>query len=217
MSAVVAERPIVITRAVIVDNWAVVRRGLQGILANAGVATEVAVGTASEGFAALADSSAGLVVLGAFADQSQRDAVARLVAQGRRVLVLSSLAHQSEVVELYRAGALAVVPRAASDHEFATAVQHVLTGQAYVASALVDSLVSRTSPVRPVTPLRFSLTARERDVLSLLAAGRTNREIAHELCIGTETVKTHVGNLYAKLDVGTRPAAVRVAIHHGLV
>lgn len=215
-----AEQPghaFLVNRAVIVEDWAVVRRGLQAILASAGVATEAMAATANEGFAALSGSDAGLVVLGSVADQSQCDAVVRAVKLGRRVLVLVGQADQHDIVELYRAGALAVVPRTASDRELATALQHVLDGEAYVASALVDSLFSLTASVRPESRLRFPLTRREKAVLVLLASGRSNREIAHELFIGAETVKTHVANVYAKLDVDSRPSAVRVAIHHGLV
>ena len=206
-----------VNRAVIVEDWAVVRRGLQAILASAGIATEVMSATASEGFAALSGSVAGLVVLGSVADQTQRDSVVRAVKLGRRVLVLVGQADQHDIVELYRAGALAVVPRTASDRELATALQHVLAGEAYVASALVDSLFSVTTSVRPDARLRFPLTRREKSVLALLASGRSNREIAHELFIGAETVKTHVANVFAKLNVDSRSSAVRVAIHHGLV
>jgi len=213
----VATAPLVVSRAVIVDEWAVVRWGLQSILASAGIATEAVAGTASEGLAALGGSAAGLFLLGTMSDQNPRQTVARAVKLGRRVMVLVGLASQAELVELYRAGALAVVPRTASDRELTLALQHVMAGEAYVASALVDSLFSPTATLRPSSPMRFTLTRREQSVLGLLAAGRTNREIANELGIGTETVKTHVGNLYSKLDVDTRPSAVRVAICHGLV
>ena len=212
-----AGQAFIFNRAIVIEDWAVVRRGLQAILATAGVATEGMSSTANEGFASLSGSAAGLVVLGSVADQTQRDAVVRAVKLGRRVLVLVGLSDQHDIVELYRAGALAVVPRTASDRELATAVQHVLAGEAHVASALVDSLFSLTAFVRPEASLRFPLTPREHAVLALLASGRSNREIAHELCIGFETVKTHVGNLFAKLDVESRSSAVRVAIHHGLV
>lgn len=213
----IADSALVVSRAVIVDEWATVRRGLQAILASAGIATEAMVGTASEGFAVLSDSVAGVLVLGTMSDQNPRDTVERAVKLGRRVMVLVGLADQADLVALYRAGALAVVPRTASDRELTLALTHVMAGEAYVASALVDSLFSSTRTLRPSSRMRFTLTRREQSVLELLAVGRTNREIAHQLGIGTETVKTHVGNLYSKLDVDTRPSAVRVAICHGLV
>ena len=68
-------------------------------------------------------------------------------------------------------------------------------------------------PVRP----RFDLTVREREVLTELAAGRTNSEISQRLLIGTETVKSHLNNIYDKLDVRRRTHAVSLAVSAGLV
>ena len=69
----------------------------------------------------------------------------------------------------------------------------------------------------PTSVGRFKLTEREQAVLAQLVAGGTNREIADALCIGTETVKTHLVNIYAKLDVQRRDQAVGVALQGGLV
>jgi DNA-binding CsgD family transcriptional regulator len=63
----------------------------------------------------------------------------------------------------------------------------------------------------------FGLTPRELDVLRLLVEGRSDREIAEALFIGTRTVQTHVGNLFAKLGVNGRTEAAAVAVRHGLV
>lgn len=203
--------------AVVMEGWAVMRHGLTALLAGAGIATEASTATAIDGFTALRSSDAGLVVLGSVTDATQREAVARAVEAGRRVIVVVTPVEQGDVVELFRAGALAVVPRGTGERELAAAVEHVLRGEAYVASALVEGLFTRPEANGRFRSNPMTLTAREQSVLELLAAGRTNREIAHELCIGTETVKTHLGNIYAKLDVRKRQSAVRVAIHHGLI
>ncbi len=73
------------------------------------------------------------------------------------------------------------------------------------------------SPRGPVGAALDVLTARERDVLALIGAGRTNREIAGELFVGEGTVKTHIGHLFTKLSRRDRAAAVVFAFDHGLV
>ena len=77
-----------------------------------------------------------------------------------------------------------------------------------------------TSPRVPLSPTAGRcgrLTEREHAVLRLVAGGRTNREVADSLCIGAETVKTHLSSIYAKLSVNRRQAAVGVAIQQGLL
>jgi DNA-binding NarL/FixJ family response regulator len=85
------------------------------------------------------------------------------------------------------------------------------------ASAFLDKLqdLPATESDRSQTP--FGLTARECDVLRLLAQGKSDREIADALFIGTRTVQTHVANLLAKLEVGNRAEAAAVAVRSGLV
>lgn len=72
------------------------------------------------------------------------------------------------------------------------------------------------SPTRP-TGIGFDITARESEVLGLMVQGKTNNEIADELVIGTATVKTHVSNIFSKLDASNRMEAVTRAIENGLV
>jgi DNA-binding NarL/FixJ family response regulator len=70
--------------------------------------------------------------------------------------------------------------------------------------------------VSPATALPRGLTAREAEVLRLVAAGRSNREIAAELVISEHTVARHLQNMFAKLDVSSRAAATAFAFEHGL-
>jgi DNA-binding NarL/FixJ family response regulator len=78
-------------------------------------------------------------------------------------------------------------------------------------------LANATALTTPPTPARTGLTAREREVLRLVATGRTNREIAAELVISEHTVARHVQNMFAKLDLPSRAAATAYAYRHGLV
>jgi DNA-binding NarL/FixJ family response regulator len=75
----------------------------------------------------------------------------------------------------------------------------------------------RDGPARPAGPALDVLTAREREVLALIGAGRSNSEIAAELFLGEGTVKTHVGHVFAKLALRDRAAAVVLAFDSGLV
>jgi DNA-binding NarL/FixJ family response regulator len=80
-------------------------------------------------------------------------------------------------------------------------------------------LVAATGPgldAAPARPLPDGLTAREGEVLSLIATGRTNAQIAAALVVSPSTVKTHINNIFAKTGVTDRAQAVRYAYHHGL-
>ena len=148
------------------------------------------------------------------------DAVRRAsgLADDLRIVALVSTADQGTVMDLFAAGADAVVPRAAEVAELVEAIDHARSGRRYLAPALLTAMF--TTPRVPVStaPTRCGrLTEREHAVLRLVAGGRTNREVADTLCIGAETVKTHLSSIYAKLSVNRRQAAVGVAIQQGLL
>jgi DNA-binding NarL/FixJ family response regulator len=90
-------------------------------------------------------------------------------------------------------------------------------GERYLAPELLRTLFAEPVAGSTGAAPAFALTTREQSVLSELAAGRTNREIATILCIGSETVKTHLGNIYAKLAVSRRDQAISLALQGGLV
>ena len=127
-------------------------------------------------------------------------------------------AQSGSVLDLCALGAHAVVPRDVTPEELTAAVRHALDGERYVPPRfLAGAFQTGSRMMRPAMRPRFNLTSRETAVLSELAAGRSNQEIAERLCIGSETVKTHLGNIYAKLAVRRRHQAVGVAFEHGLV
>jgi predicted ATPase/DNA-binding CsgD family transcriptional regulator len=82
---------------------------------------------------------------------------------------------------------------------------------------IATSATPSAPPSRPASTAKGTFTARERDVLRLLAAGKSNQEIADELCISERTARTHVGNILGKLGVHSRSAAAAHAIRHELV
>lgn len=202
--------------AVVIDDSPLTRLGIGVVLAEAGVTVATSTAAATQGFAAV-DAGTSLVVIGRCSDSTARHAVRRAAEHRVGVVVLLPSAQAGTVLDLCALGAHAVVPRDASADELTAAVHHARRGERYVPPRLLAGAFESPRMSRPAMRPRFNLTGRETAVLAELAAGRSNQEIAERLCIGAETVKTHLGNIYAKLAVRRRHQAVGVAFEHGLV
>jgi DNA-binding NarL/FixJ family response regulator len=201
---------------IVIEASPLARLGISVVLADSGVRVQAAVASATQGFAAVtADTS--LVVIGGCPDSSARHAVRRAAAHGAGIVVMIPAAQSGTVLDLCADGAHGVVPRDVTPEELATAVRHAFDGERYVPPRLLAGAFETGGVMRPARRPRFNLTSRETAVLAELAAGRSNHEIAERLGIGAETVKTHLGNIYAKLAVRRRHHAVGVAFEHGLV
>ena len=205
--------------AVVIDEWALVRQGVAKLLATAGVTDVRLASTATEGLAHLDEAGARLLVVGACADAAVLDIVRRAAATDPelRVIALIGPMNQRQLVELCSAGASAILLRSSGEPELLDALAHTARGDRYLAPDLLPTLFSDRHHFPRPRGRRVHLTARERSVLNELVAGRTNREIADTLCIGAETVKTHLGNIYAKLDVSRRDEAIGMALTSGLL
>jgi DNA-binding NarL/FixJ family response regulator len=131
------------------------------------------------------------------------EATERITADhpGVAVLVLTTYADDESVAAALRAGALGYLTKDASRVEIASAVRSA-------------ALTGNTTPAARTNP--DGLTAREIEVLRLMAEGLSNPEIATRLYIGQTTVKTHINNAFAKIGVRNRAEAVRYAYQHGL-
>nr|WP_206210475.1 response regulator transcription factor [Streptomyces sp. SID10362] len=132
-----------------------------------------------------------------------------------RVLVVTSFTEQRTVVPALRAGAAGYVYKDVDPDALAGAIRSVHAGhillQPEVAGALLSQEESGSGPGRA-----GSLTEREREVLGLIADGRSNREIARALVLSEKTVKTHVSNILMKLDLADRTQAALWAVRHGV-
>ncbi|MBX9599454.1 MAG: response regulator transcription factor [Bryobacteraceae bacterium] len=113
--------------------------------------------------------------------------------------------------ELLREGVRAILPDLARQEEIAAALQAAAAGFAILAPGELEQLLPE--PTAPAEPL----SARENEVLRMLADGHANKEIAYRLGISEHTVKFHVASILAKLGAGTRTEAVRLGIRRGLV
>jgi DNA-binding NarL/FixJ family response regulator len=207
-------------RVVVVDDEPLVRAGLRAIL-EAEADLEV-VGEAGDG----ADVAA--VVAGARPDVVLMDvrmprvdgiaATRALLARqpAARVLVVTTFENDDHVLDALRAGAHGFLLKRARPEEVVQAVRVVARGD----SLLFPDAVRRLATARPPSgdELRSArLTDREGEVLRLMATGMSNAEIADALYLGVETVRTHVGNLLAKLGVRDRTQAVVRAYESGFV
>jgi DNA-binding NarL/FixJ family response regulator len=138
-----------------------------------------------------------------------------------KVVMLTTFDLDDYVYEALRAGASGFLLKDSPRHDLIAAVRAAAAGDALLAPSVTRRLIeafARRPPETSPSPSRLaSLTARERDVLLLLARGRSNAEIASVLFVSEATVKTHVGNLLAKLGLRDRVQAVILAYETGIV
>lgn len=135
-----------------------------------------------------------------------------------RVLVVTTFESDDHVLDALRAGAAGFVLKRAHPDQVLHAVRVIARGDALLFPDALRRLVA-TGPgaAGGRAVVRAGLTSREQEVLRLMAAGRSNAEIGEVLFLGVETVKTHVGNLLAKLGVRDRTQAVVLAYESGFV
>ena len=138
-----------------------------------------------------------------------------------KVVMLTTFDLDDYVYEALRAGASGFLLKDSPRHDLIAAVRAAAAGDALLAPSvtrrLIEAFARRPPETSPSPSQLASLTARERDVLLLLARGRSNSEIAAVLFVSEATVKTHVGNLLAKLGLRDRVQAVILAYETGIV
>ena len=142
-------------------------------------------------------------------------------ARPPKVVMLTTFDLDDYVYEALRAGASGFLLKDSPRHDLIAAVRAAAAGDALLAPSvtrrLIEAFARRPPETSPSPSQLASLTARERDVLLLLARGRSNAEIASVLFVSEATVKTHVGNLLAKLGLRDRVQAVILAYETGIV
>ncbi|MFI2209303.1 response regulator [Streptomyces sp. NPDC020141] len=203
----------------IVDDHPVVRDGLRGMFASDpgfDVLGEAAGGVEGVELARRLDPDVVLMDLRMPAGGGVR-AIAELTRSGARakVLVLTTYDTDSDTIPAIEAGATGYLLKDAPRDELFTAVRAAAEGRTVLSPAVASRLVSAVR--NPAAPAAKVLSAREREVLELVARGTANREIARELFISEATVKTHLTHLYGKLGVKDRAAAVAVGYDRGIL
>ncbi len=207
-------------RIVVADDHPIVRAGIVGLLETA-EGIEV-VGEAADGAeaVALAESERPDLVLMdlRMPGVDGASATASIVAAGHgtRVLVLTTYETDDHILEAIEAGASGYLLKAAPQAEILAGIRAVAAGETVLAPSIAAKLVSRVRADAASAPVP-SLSPREREVLALVAAGRSNPEIARTLYLGEATVKTHLLHVFEKLGVNDRTRAVTRAMELGLL
>lgn len=145
------------------------------------------------------------------------DACARLRAlvPSSRAVVLTMHADPSYAAEAFRAGAAGYVLKGSATSELLRAIRAVLRGQRYLARGLPASILARAQPPGEARP--GHVTARQREVLQLVAEGRSAKEIGALLGISVKTVEFHKARLMDQLELRTTAELTRYAVQHGIV
>ncbi|MBW5249288.1 response regulator transcription factor [Streptomyces poriferorum] len=204
---------------IVVDDHPVVRDGLRGMFESAAefrVLGEAADGVEGVDMAARLDPDVVLMDL-RMPGGGGVAAIAELTRRGARsrVLVLTTYDTDSDTLPAIEAGATGYLLKDAPRDELFTAVRAAADGRTVLSPAVASRLISRVRT--PLAPGHETLSAREREVLRLVARGTSNREIAAELFISEATVKTHLTHVFAKLGAKDRAAAVAVAYERGIL
>jgi DNA-binding NarL/FixJ family response regulator len=215
------------TRVVVADDQAMVREGFSALLA-AQPDLDV-VGAAADGLEAVALAlrlQPDVVLMDVRMPHLDGIAATRriMAAPGDvhpRVLVLTTFDIDDYVFDALRAGASGFLLKDARGDELVHAVRIVAAGEALLAPTVTRRLIAefarRPAPTTARPAQLRSLTPRESEVLTLIARGLSNAEIAESLVLAEQTVKTHVGRLFAKLGLRDRAQAVMLAYETGLV
>jgi DNA-binding NarL/FixJ family response regulator len=203
------------SRVLLVDDHALVRRGLAALLATDGRFQVVGeAGNGEDALAILERVPADLVVLDLSMPRLDGlETLRRLRATGSRirVLVLSMYDDTQFVAQALADGAHGYLLKHAMDDELFHALEALARGGRYT-SKEIDM-----ARVQALEMARSELTAREREVLQLIATGRTTQEVAEDLSISPHTATRHRANLMQKLDVHNQVELVRAAVARGLV
>ncbi|MFE3069423.1 response regulator [Streptomyces sp. NPDC059247] len=206
-------------RVLLVDDHQVVRRGLRTFLE---VQDDIeVVGEASdgaEGVARAEELRPDVILMDVkMPGTDGMEALKRLrgLANPARVLVVTSFTEQRTVVPALRAGASGYVYKDIDPDALAGAIRSVHAGHVLLQPEVAGALLSQEDSPGG-TGRGSTLTEREREVLGLIADGRSNREIARALVLSEKTVKTHVSNILMKLDLADRTQAALWAVRHGL-
>ncbi|WSB38822.1 response regulator transcription factor [Streptomyces scopuliridis] len=206
-------------RVLLVDDHQVVRRGLRTFLE---IQDDIeVVGEASdgaEGIARAEELRPDVVLMdikmpGTDGIEALRKL--RELDNPARVLIVTSFTEQRTVVPALRAGASGYVYKDVDPEALAGAIRSVHAGHVLLQPEVAGALLAQDEPGSG-QGRGTSLTDREREVLTLIADGRSNREIARALVLSEKTVKTHVSNILMKLDLSDRTQAALWAVRHGV-
>lgn len=215
--------PVSKIKVLLVDDHAIVRAGLRMLLQSQDdmeIVGEVETGTAALAQAKVLQPHVILMDI-ALPDIDGFEATRQIKRTLPDVAILALTMHESDeyFFKMLQAGASGYVPKKAAPTDLLTAIRTVREGQVFlhpsVAKAVVRDYISHARA--DAAESMDGLTEREREVLTLIADGRSNQEIADKLTISVKTVERHRANIMAKLNLHSRTALVKYAIRKGLI
>jgi DNA-binding NarL/FixJ family response regulator len=208
------------TRVLLIDDHTLVRAGLRALIDELPGFSVVAEGADGDQAVPLVlEHSPDVVIMDISMQRlSGLDALAQLRLQWPQlpIIMLSMHAARDLVMRAIRAGASAYLLKEAAETELELALKAVLAGQQYLSPAVsgtvIDSLLQRSEPAESEV-----LTARQREVLRLLALGSNTKEIAYELSLSVKTVESHRAQIMERLAIRDLASLVVYAIRHGII
>jgi two-component system response regulator NreC len=210
-------------RVLLADDHSIVRRGLRGLLEEAGYSVVAEAGDGLEAVKLAEETRPDLAILDVGMPKLNGiEVAARLQKLDRApgVIMLSMHADESYIIRALEAGARGYLLKTAADEDLLPAVKAVASGKPFfsptVAGVLIEDYVRRLHS-RGLTDSYHLLTDREKEVLQLLAEGRTNKEVATELNLGLSTVETHRANMMQKLNLHNTAEIVLYAVRKGVI
>ncbi len=147
------------------------------------------------------------------------EATRRIVAEHPeiKILILSTFDADTYVLQALRAGASGYVLKDSQPDAIVSSILAVISGERVMANAVANRVLDMLSGTTTPKDFYDGLTAREVEILKLLAAGQANKQIARRLAISEKTVRNHVSHMYEKLQIYDRSQAVLYAVRKGLV
>jgi two-component system, NarL family, response regulator NreC len=210
-------------RVLLADDHSIVRRGLRSLLDVDGFSVVAEAADGLEAVRLCEEYRPDLLILDIGMPKLSGIEVAARVQKLDRppgVVFLSVHSDESYIMRALAAGARAYLLKSATDEELIPAVRAVAAGRPFFSAAVTTVLVEdyvRRLHQRGLTDSYHLLTDREKEVLQLLAEGRTNKEVATLLDLGLSTVETHRGNLMQKLNLHNTAEIVLYAVRKGLI
>ena len=199
-------------RVAIADDHALFRQGLRSLLSMRGEFTVVGEAERVDAVAGLlADAPCDVLLLDLQMDRDSLGEVEKLAAKAK-VIVVTASERVEDALAAIRAGASGVVFKRFAVQTLMDAVRAVAEGQVWMPPNLQASMASALRE-----PTRDPLTPREREIVELVAHGLRNAEVAKKLSITEDTVKSHLNNVFQKLNVRDRVQLTLYALRHGIV
>ena len=207
-------------KVILIDDHEMVRIGVSAYLSSlADIDVAGEAGSGEEGVALALSLRPDIILMDlVMPGMDGIEATKRIIADWpeAKIIIVTSFIDDEKVYPALEAGAISYMLKTSKASEIAASIKDTYNGQTVLEPEVTDKLMAKLR--KPKTQaLHEELTGREREILLLMAKGKSNQEIADELFIAIKTVKTHVSNILSKLQVQDRTQAVIYAFQHHLV